>query len=388
MLPTWHEPAQPLDPAHFDAVRRPLLEAETLPTWAYTSPSFYRREVERIFGKVWNFVGHVDQLPEPGSYVAFDFVGVPVILARGKDGRVRAFANSCRHRGAKLLEGCGTAAAIRCPYHSWTYDLEGRLRGAAQMEDTVGFDKANFGLDEFRVGIWGGFLFLCLDPAAPPLEDFLGELPALLAPYNLEDMGLARLKTWDVACNWKIYVENAMESYHVPTVHSKTIQLQKRDINPPLHGKTGQWCGLYTRHSGSRALEVGDTGFPYIPSLSGESAEGTYYILLYPTTMLALTFDCMWWLEVYPTGPQTMHLRSGALFPKSTMARADFQEILPRYCKRWDRTIPEDNVVSELQQQGIQSPFARTGRFSFMEPLVHSIANWVLDRVVEPAPQA
>ena len=152
MLPTWHEPAQPLDPAHFAAVRRPLLEAETLPTWAYTSPSFYRREVERIFGKVWNFVGHVDQLPEPGSYVAFDFVGVPVILARGKDGRVRAFANSCRHRGAKLLEGCGTAAAIRCPYHSWTYDLEGRLRGAAQMEDTVGFDKANFGLDEFRVG--------------------------------------------------------------------------------------------------------------------------------------------------------------------------------------------------------------------------------------------
>jgi hypothetical protein len=114
MLPTWHEPAQPLDPAHFAAVRRPLLEAETLPTWAYTSPSFYRREIERIFGKVWNFVGHVDQLPEPGSYVAFDFVGVPVILARGKDGtgaRLRQLlppprrqaAGGLRHRGRDPL---------------------------------------------------------------------------------------------------------------------------------------------------------------------------------------------------------------------------------------------------------------------------------------------
>jgi phenylpropionate dioxygenase-like ring-hydroxylating dioxygenase large terminal subunit len=381
MNPVWNAPSNPLDPSHFDAVRRPLLEASTLPPWCYSSAAFYDREIRQVFGKAWNFVGHVDQLPAPGTYVTFDFLGVPIALVRDKDGEIRAFANSCRHRGAKLLDGAGEAAAIRCPYHSWTYDLTGRLRGAPQMEDTAGFSLGDHALDQFQVGIWGGFIFVCLDPAAPALLEFLGELPELLQSYALDDMHLVRLKSWDVGCNWKIYVENAMESYHVPTVHAKTIQLQRRDINPPLHGERGQWCGLYTRHQGSRALEVGDTGFPHIGSLAGGAAEGTYYILIYPTTMLALTYDCMWWLEVYPRGPERCLVRSGACFPKSTVARADFDEVVQRYYKRWDKSIPEDNVVSELQQQGLSSPFARTGRFSRMEPLVHSLANWLLDRV-------
>ena len=381
MTPVWQAPSNPFDPAHFAAVRRPLLEASTLPPWCYSATAFYTREMSQIFATAWNFVGHVDQLPVPGSYVTLDLAGVPIALVRGKDGVIRGFANSCRHRGAKLLDGQGEAAAIRCPYHSWTYDLTGALRGAPQMEDTVDFGLGDHALDRFRVDVWNGFIFLCMDPDAPDLAAFLGELPDLLQSYALDDMRLVRLQSWDVACNWKIYVENAMESYHVPTVHAKTIQRQRRDINPPLHGEHGQWCGLYTRHQGSRALEAGEAGFPYIDGLSGAAAEGTYYILLYPTTMLALTFDCMWWLEVYPRGPEHCLVRSGACFPKSTVARADFEAVAPRYYRRWDRSIPEDNVVSELQQQGLSSPFARAGRFSRMEPLVHSLANWVLDRV-------
>ncbi|WP_158595797.1 aromatic ring-hydroxylating oxygenase subunit alpha [Oleomonas cavernae] len=381
MKPQWSAPADPFDPAHFAGFRRPVLEADTLPPWCYTSPQFHGREVSEIFGKVWNFIGRTDMLAEPGSYFTLDLVGVPIAVVRGKDGEIRAFANTCRHRGARLLDGEGKANAIRCPYHSWTYDLTGRLRGAAQMEDTVGFAKDDYGLDSFRLATWAGFLFLTFDPEAAPLEDFLGDLPQLLAPYALDDMQTVRIKSWDVACNWKIYVENAMESYHVPTVHAKTIQLQKRDVNPPVFG-TGEWCGLYTRHEGSRALEVGDTGFPYIPSLSGPSAEGTYYILIYPSTMLALTFDCMWWLEMYPAGPEKIHLRAGSCFPRSTVAREDFEEVVQRYYRRWDRSIPEDNVISEVQQHGLSSPFARTGRFSNLEPLVHTLGNWVLDRVV------
>jgi choline monooxygenase len=388
MTATWAPPENPLSPAHFATVRRPLLEAQTLPPWTYTAPGFYAREVETIFGKVWNFIGRTERVAAPGSYFTLDFAGIPVAVVHGKDGRLRAFANTCRHRGAKLLEGEGEIAAIRCPYHSWTYDLAGTLRGAPQMEDTACFEKEDFGLDEFRLETWGGFLFLCFDREAPPLLDFLGELPELLAPYNLEDMVCVRRKTWDIACNWKIYVENAMEAYHVPTVHAHTIQRQKRDILPPLHGETGQWCGLYTRHQGSRALEAGDTGFPYLPGLTGDSAEGTYYILLYPGTMLALTYDCMWWLEVHPRGPEAMHLIAGSCFPRATIAREDFAEVVERYYRRWDRSIPEDNVISEIQQQGLRSPFARPGRFSFLEPLVHSLANWVLDRVEDPADAA
>jgi choline monooxygenase len=385
MTPRWLPPENPLSPEHFQAVRRPLLEAETMPPWTYTTPGFYAAEVEKIFGKTWNFIGRAERVAQPGQYFTLDFAGIPVAVVHGKDGRLRAFANTCRHRGARLLEGEGEIAAIRCPYHSWTYDLKGALRGAPEMEDTACFETADFGLDEFRLESWGGFLFLCFDPLVPNLASFLGELPELLAAYDLENMVCVRRKTWDIECNWKIYVENAMEAYHVPTVHAKTIQRQKRTISPPLYGETGQWSGLYTKHEGSRALEAGDTGFPYLPTLTGPSAEGTYYILIYPGTMLALTFDCMWWLEVHPRGPEHMHLISGACFPKAITERPDFEEVVQRYYKRWDRSIPEDNVISELQQQGLRSPFARVGRFSIMEPLVHSLDNWVLDRVVAPS---
>ncbi len=374
------EPDDVADPRHFTAVRRPLLQAETLPAWCYRSDDFYRREAGLVFGKAWNFIGHADQVPGPGSYMTGTLAGVPFIVVRGKDLRLRAFANTCRHRGALLLQGEGEIAAIRCPYHSWTYDLAGHLRGAAGMEHTEAFDPAAFGLVEFRLESWANFLFVCMDDATPDLAAWLGDLPGRLAPYALEDMTLVRLKTWEIDCNWKIYVENAMESYHVPTVHMKTIAMQKRDINPPLFGD-GQWCGLFTRHTGSRALEAGETGFPYIPSLAGDSAEGSHYILLYPTTMLALTFDCMWWLEVYPEGAEKITVRSGALFPKSTCAREDFSEIVEKYFRRWDRSIVEDNEISALAQRGLRSPFARAGRFSYLEPLVHSLAGWVLDRV-------
>ena len=124
------------NPRHYEAVRRPLLDAETLPAWCYTSPAFYKREVDRIFMKVWNFVGSVHQIPNPGDYFALTFVGIPLIILRDGDGNIRAFANSCRHRGSELLSDSGNCKAIVCPYHSWTYGLDGRLRGAPEMDKT------------------------------------------------------------------------------------------------------------------------------------------------------------------------------------------------------------------------------------------------------------
>src|SRR5882757_770484 len=196
VAPLWREPADPLAATHFAKVRLPLLEAETLPPWAYTSPGFYTREVEAIFGKVWNFIGRADRLSEAGSFFTVDFAGVPLAVVRGKDGKIRAFANTCRHRGARLLAGEGRTRDIRCPYHSWNYSLSGALRIAPEMDQTRGFDTAHFGLTEFRLDSWGGFLFVCFDPDAPPLLETLGDLPALLAPYALDDMVTVRRKEW------------------------------------------------------------------------------------------------------------------------------------------------------------------------------------------------
>ena len=370
------------DPARFAAVRRPLLEAGTLPPDCYTSQDFFRREVETVFLKAWNFIGREDRVPQAGDYFAFAFVGVPVVVVRGRDGVVRAFANTCRHRGAKVMSGEGNCRTFSCPYHAWTYAIEdGRLVGAMDMDDTRDFDRKDHGLLQLRLESWAGFLFLNFDREAEPLRAWLGDLPDLLACYRLDRMATTRRVEYDLACNWKIYVENAMESYHVPTVHQHTIQKQKRDHNPPI-AANGQYCGLFTRHEGSRALLPGMQGFPHIETLEGNAAAGSFYILIYPSTMLGLTFDCMWWLELHPLDAGRTKLTVGSCFPESTTRRDDFERLADNYYRRWNISIAEDNDVSDLQQEGLSSPFARAGRFSHMEPLVHALDNWVLDRVL------
>ncbi len=371
-----------LDPASYAGTRRALLEAETLPPECYTSEAFYRREVEEIFMTIWTFIGRADRVPEPGDYFAFEFVGVPVVVVRGKDGVVRAFANTCRHRGAKIMAGEGNCVAMSCPYHGWTYTLDGTLKAAPDMDRAVGFAMEDYNLVELRLETWAGFLFLNFDAGADNLESYLGDLPALMAPYCFETMRCTRRREYLLACNWKVYVENAMESYHVPTVHMKTLQKQKRDHNPPVLPERGEFCGLFTRHTGSRALLPGVKGFPYIPTLEGDSAAGTYYILMYPSTMFGCTYDCMWWLELHPLGAAETKLIVGSCFPEETAARDDFEELVENYYRRWEISILEDNVISEQQQVGLHSPFCRPGRFSHMEPLVHRIDNWVLDRVI------
>ncbi len=378
-------PANVLDPAHFEKVRLPLEEAETLPAWCYVSQEFYDYEVERIFMKVWNFLGRADHIPNPGDYFTLTFAGVPLIILRDRSGELRAYANSCRHRGAKVAQGEGNARAFVCPYHGWAYGLDGTLIAAPEMERTKNFDKSCYGLKPVRLETWAGFVFVNFDPEAGPLTDYLGDLPERMASYHFGQMKQTFHKEFELNCNWKIYVENAMEAYHVPMVHAKTLQKLKREL-PPKVPSDGNWVGIHTKHEGTRALLAGDTGFPRIPTLQGLAAEGTYYTLTYPSTMFGCTIDCMWWFEVHPLGPEKMKLIVGGCFPEEITQRPDFDEIAQRYYKRWQISVGEDNEISEIQQEGIRSPLAEPGRLCYLEPLVHDIANWVLDLVLDEPP--
>ncbi|MBJ3776473.1 aromatic ring-hydroxylating oxygenase subunit alpha [Acuticoccus mangrovi] len=375
-------PADVLDPAHFSKVRLPLDEAETLPAWCYVSEAFYQYEVERLFMKVWNFIGRADHIPNPGDYFTLTFVGVPLIIVRDRAGELRAFSNSCRHRGARVAEGEGNARAFVCPYHGWAYGLDGSLVAAPEMDLTKDFDTACNGLKPVRLETWAGFLFINFDPDAERLMDYLGDLPERLASYHFETMKQTFRREYILDCNWKIYAENAMEAYHVPMVHAKTLQKLKREM-PPKVPSEGNWVGLHTKHTGSRALLAGDTGFPPIPTLDGLAGQGTYYTLTYPSTMFGCTIDCMWWFEVHPLGPEKMRLIVGGCFPEDITTRPDFEEVAQRYYKRWQISVGEDNDISEIQQIGIRSPLAVPGRLSYLEPLVHDIANWVLDHVLD-----
>jgi len=378
--------AELFDPRHYAAVRKPLLEAETLPPWCYTSRAFYARELERIWKKVWNFLGSADHIPNAGDYFTLTFAGVPLIVLRDQEGQLRAFVNTCRHRGSALLEGEGNCKRIVCPYHSWTYELNGRLRGAPEMEKTIGFERSKYGLIPIRLDTWGGFIFITFDPAAPPLAEFLGELPQKLAPYRLEDMVLARRKTYELACNWKLYVENAKESYHIGTVYRSTINkyASTKSAGYWVEEAKGEYVITFAQHEGSMALLKDAKGFPTIETLLGRrEAKGTYAPLIYPSTYLACSIDCAWYLEMHPFGPDRTRLIHGALFPKSRRGRPDFEEVAQNYYDRWDLTIEEDIVASERQQKGVDTEWSVPGRFSYREPLVHEIDNWVLDRVLD-----
>jgi len=375
------EPA--LDPALFKKVRAPLELAETLPPWCYTSDDFYRAEVSKIFLKCWNFVGRVDLAPKPGDYFTVDLVGVPIIVVRAKDNELRAFGNTCRHRGARLVNGEGNLRAFRCPYHSWVYDLNGQLKGCAGMEEAGEFDRAQFGLVPVRLETWGGFVFVNFDDRAQSLAEYLGDFPKEFASYDCENLITTRRTEYDLACNWKIFIENAMEEYHVPHVHR--VSISKLEVGHNIVAGAGNWCAIREKHEGTRALLEEDQAhaLPEIKTLQGPPAEGSHFVCLYPATMLGMTKDCVWWLEERPQGPHRIKLVFGACFPKETVARADFSEKVKYYYKRWDKSIREDNEISEVQHAGLSSPLARPGRYSHLEPLVHDIANWVLDRVLD-----
>jgi phenylpropionate dioxygenase-like ring-hydroxylating dioxygenase large terminal subunit len=374
------------DPKLYEGVRRPLLEAETMPAFVYTSPEYYQREIERIWRKIWNFIGSADQIRNKGDYFTLNFAGVPTIVLHDHDGRIRAFANTCRHRGSELLEGTGNCNVIVCPYHSWTYELNGNLRGAPEMEQTLNFSRADYGLIPIAIDTWANFLFINFDNNPEPLKKHLGDLPEKLAPYKFENMALARRKTFEMDCNWKLFVENAKESYHIATVHRATINryASAKAAGYWVEKATGNYVVTFAQHEGSMALLKGAKGFPTIESLEGRrEAGGTYAPLIYPSTYLACTIDCAWYLEIHPISANKTHMVHGALFPHDRLERPDFKEVAKNYYQRWDITIEEDILASVRQQRGLDTPFAPPGRFCHREPLVHEIDNWMIDRVID-----
>lgn len=373
------------DPATYTGVRRPLAQAETLPPQCYTSDAFFRREVESIFLRVWNLVGREDYVANPGDFFTIELVGIPVIVMRGRDRTIRAFVNSCRHRGAKLLDGNGNCRTIRCPYHSWIYDNEGGLVSAVGMRGVPDFSNADAGLAPVRLETWLGFIFICFDPGAPALADYLGDLHRYVHSYGLESMVTVKRKSFDLRTNWKFYIENSMENFHLPTVHEKTIGDVKAEWREVV-GEPGNYLILHSKADRSRATLTGEPGFDRIPTLEGPAAEGAQYILIYPATVIGCDLDCMWFKQMIPDGPDRMRNIAAFCFPPSAVARADFDDVVQRYFRRFDLVIAEDNFIAERQMAGLNHALARSGRLSAREPLVHAIDNWVLDRVLDQAP--
>ena len=199
----------------------PLSEASTIPALWYVDSRIAELESETVFSKTWQMIGRADQVEKPGQFVTAQVAGEPIVAVRGNDGILRGFYNVCRHHAAAVVtEPCGQASILHCPYHGWNYGLDGSLKGMPEFGGVKGFDRQKNGLVPVKAEVWEKFVFVNLDPHAPPLNDFLGRLVKRVAPLGVSNLHYFDTRTYDIHCNWKVFIDNYLDGgYHVPHLH-------------------------------------------------------------------------------------------------------------------------------------------------------------------------
>jgi choline monooxygenase len=201
--------------------RAPLAEASTIPSAWYVDAGVADLESENVFSKTWQVIGRTDQIQKPGDFLTFTVAGEPIVAVRGTDGQLRAFYNVCRHHAAAVVtEPCGHAQILHCPYHGWNYGLDGSLKGMPEFEGVKGFDRTANGLVPVKVATWEKFVLVNLDSNAEPVERFLGRIMQRMAPLEVTKLHYVASRQYDIACNWKVFVDNYLDGgYHVPHLH-------------------------------------------------------------------------------------------------------------------------------------------------------------------------
>jgi phenylpropionate dioxygenase-like ring-hydroxylating dioxygenase large terminal subunit len=317
-----------------------------LPPRAFTSPAVYEAELDRVFARSWVHVADVTELARPGDFVAAAIGATPVVVVRGQDGAVRTFLNACRHRGTTLAEGRGNCGrSLDCPYHAWSYATDGRLIGVPDREEFAGCDLQAMGLVPVRTGVAAPMVFACLDAAAPPLEEWLGELPAALVRGRAADMRLAFERTYDVDVNWKVYVENGLEGYHVRFVHDMLNDLVETDAKTAAH--------FFEEHGSYTHALVKPEAAAMIGSAPHLTTDGRTFIRfghVFPNLIPVLSPEDFSYLRIDPLGPERIRLvaRSfdlGTSTPEMVALRQD----------SFDRTNQQDIGAVTRVQRGLHA---------------------------------
>jgi phenylpropionate dioxygenase-like ring-hydroxylating dioxygenase large terminal subunit len=365
--------------------RAPAKRAFCLPPAAYCDGDVQALEAEQVFAHGWVPLGRADRVKIAGDFEALEVAGRPLILLRDQEGRLRAHANTCRHRGARLVEGCGNAKGIRCPFHAWLYRLDGSLAAAPRMEDAEGFERGDFGLVSYHAEQRHGFAFLSFEAEPPALDDWLGDFGALHAPWQLDRLVTTRRWTREFDCNWKAFIDVFNEYYHLPYVHRDSIDSVYADPDAP-EAVTGQYATQFGATEGTGALleNQQEHALPPMPGLTGRNAQGVRYTWLFPCMTFAAGNEAMWIYEAHPAGPGRCRVTQSACFPPETIALAEFEEKAAQYYHRLDTALGEDIPALENQQKGLASPDALQGPFSpGLEPNVAAFARWYAGRMLD-----
>ncbi|WP_295317633.1 SRPBCC family protein [Roseobacter sp.] len=363
-------------------VSRPFDAARAMPPSVYTSEAFLQREIEDIFAQDWFCAGRASSLPGAGDYLTLDLANQPVIVLRDGEGALRAMANVCRHRMSTLLEGRGTVRRIVCPYHAWTYNLDGSLRGAPAMEQNTGFCKSENTLPEIRCEEWQGWIFVTLNCDAPPVAGQLATLNGMIGDFGMAEYTETFTEThlWDT--NWKVLAENFMESYHLPVCHAGTIGgLSKLEemVCPP-----GEAAFNYHTILKDDTLKIA-LAHPENTRLTGERRRMTYLIAIYPGLMITLTPGYFWYLSLHPKGPGQVQISHGGGMSPEFINDPDARAQLDQLRDLLKRVNEEDRGCTEKVYRGLCSASARPGPLSHLERPNYDFAKYIYGRIAAAA---
>jgi choline monooxygenase len=331
-----------------------LARARTLPASWYRDPGILAREQELVFGHTWQMVAHESALQKPGDHVTARVGSEEILLTRDDAGTLHALSNVCLHRAGPVARGSGCRRALQCAYHGWTYALDGRLLGTPEWDGVQDFDRASVRLPAFRVESWAGFVFVNLDPEAAPLSEWLGEIVPETERLRLGSLAFYKRIDYEVACNWKVYVDNYLEGYHIPIVHPGLFA--ELDYN-------AYRVETRARHSRQHApIRPGRDESLYKRNLEDGGQPEALYYWLFPNLMLNVYPDNLQTNVILPLGPERTVTRFEWFVPDP--GRPGLDEEFARSLAFSDAVQQEDILICEDVQRGLRSRTYETGRFS------------------------
>jgi Rieske 2Fe-2S family protein len=351
----------------------------TLPQRFYTDPQVFRAEMDRFFFHQWVCVGREEQVARAGEYFLADIGGESIIVTRDAAGALRAFYNVCRHRGTRLCTepaGIFAGGRIRCPYHAWTFHLDGSLIGASHMPE--GFSREDYPLHAAQAAVWEGHLFVHLGRAAPPPGEHLAALTEKFSAWRMAELKMQKRIVYDVAANWKLVILNYSECLHCPTVHPALNPLTDylgADNEPPAPAYIGGSMGF--RPGVETMTRGGVRRRDYLPGLNEAQRKMVAYYAIYPNLLLSLHPDYMMTHTLWPRAVDRTEIVCEWHFHPAEMAKPDF--VFADAVEFWDMTNREDWLVSELSQKGISSRAYTPGPYSKREELLAAFDRMVAE---------
>jgi phenylpropionate dioxygenase-like ring-hydroxylating dioxygenase large terminal subunit len=368
-----------LDGESVAATRVELSRARHLPGWIYSSPELYRREIEEIFLRDWLYAGRVEEVENPGDYMTMRIAEQSIVVARDKKGELHAYYNMCVHRGVEVAAGTGNASCFVCPYHGWTYELTGRLRGAGHMGATEGFVAANCRLKSVELATWRGNIFVCFNPSPKPFEQYIRHFEAAFANLQMDRCRLGNKIRVQVDCNWKLVHENLLDYYHVRVLHAETFGATFRWDNDAINlNDDGSITMTYQSGPGTPNAKplLGK-----MPWLEHEDYTFASTGLLPPNFAIFGRIDAVRPIICWPLGPNKCEVIVYQLYPAEFHSLPDFAEKMKIYRAYSVQVLEEDRTMIESMQRMMSSPTYMPGPMSVCEKAVHFNINRYLDSI-------